>query len=87
MAQDLEQMAEGLLDPEKSRALKQNSRDIRKLAESPDGQKVRAMLGDEKQVARALETGNGEELKKLMSKVLSTEEGARLAQQLMGLMK
>lgn len=87
MAKELEQMAEGLLDPEKALALKQNSRDIRKLAESRDGQKVRALLGDEKQVARALETGDGEELKKLMNRVLSTEEGARLAQQLMGLMK
>ncbi len=87
MAQDLERMAEGLLDRDKAEALNRNAKDIRKLAESPEGKKVRELLGDEKQVARALETGDAAELKKLMTKVLSTEEGTRLAQQLMGLMR
>ena len=86
MAQELENMAASLLDGERGEALRQNAKDIQRLAESKDGKKVRAMLGDEKQVAKALEQGNTEELKKLMSKVLSSEEGSRLAKQLMGLM-
>ena len=85
MTQELEKMAGALLNGEKAAALKENSQSIQKLAQSPDGKKVRALLGDEKQVAKALEQGNGEELKKLMTKVLSTEEGRRLAEQLKGL--
>ena len=86
MAQELENMAASLLDGEQAEALRQNAKDIRKLAQSRDGQKVRALLGDEKQVAKALEQGDTEELRRLMSKVLSSEEGSRLAKQLMGLM-
>ena len=86
MAQELENMAASLLDGERAEALRQNAGDIRKLAESRDGQKVRALLGDEKQVAKALEQGDTEELRRLMTKVLSSEEGSRLAKQLMGLM-
>ena len=80
-------MAGKLLDGEQVEALKHNAKDIRRLAQSADGRKVRELLGDEKTVARALENGDAETLKKLMSKVLSTEEGSRLAQQLMGLMR
>ena len=86
MAQELESMAASLLDGERAEALRHNAKDIRKLAQSRDGEKVRALLGDEEQVAKALEQGNTEELKKLMSKVLSSEEGSRLAKQLMELM-
>ena len=87
MAQDLERMAEGLLDRDKAEALNRNAKDIRKLAESPEGKKVGERRGEEKQGGRALGRGDAAELKKLMTKVLSTEEGTRLAQQLMGLMR
>ena len=87
MAQELERGAEALLDGEQAEALKRNAKDIQKLAQSPDGKKVRALLGDEKAVAAALEQGDTDTLKALMAKVLSTEEGSRLAQQLMGLMR
>ena len=83
MAQELENMAASLLDGERGEALRQNAKDIEKLARSRDGQRVRAMLGDEKQVAKALEQGDTEELRRLMTRVLSSEEGSRLARQLM----
>ena len=87
MAQELEKMAGDLLKGEKAAVLKQNAEEIRKLAQSSDGEKVRSLLGDEKKVAKALEKGDTETLKNLMAQVLSTEEGNRLAQQLMGLMR
>ncbi len=87
MAQELEKMAGDLLNGEKAAVLKQNAKEIRKLAQSSDGEKVRSLLGDEKKVAEALEKGDTETLKNLMTQVLSTEEGNRLAQQLMGLMR
>ena len=86
MAQELENMAASLLDGERAEALRHNAKDIQQLAQSADGQKVRALLGDEKQVAKALEQGDGEELRRLMTKVLSSEEGSRLAKQLMGIL-
>ena len=87
MAQELEKMAGDLLKGDRAEALKQNAKEIRKLAQSTDGKKVRSLMGDEQKVAEALEKGDTETLKKLMTQVLSTEEGSRLAQQLMGLMR
>ena len=59
---------------------------LQKLAESADGKKVRKLLGDEKKAAKALETGDAAELKQIMERVLSTEEGKRLASQLKDLL-
>ena len=86
MPREPEDMAGALLGKDQAEALKKNSGEIQKLARSADGKRVRELLGDEKQVARALEQGDGEELKKLMTRVLSTQEGSRLAKQLMDLL-
>ena len=60
--------------------------ELRKLAESAEGQRLGAML-DEQAARQAAESGDPAALKKLLSGVLSTEEGRRLAsrvQQLLG---
>ena len=87
MAQELEKMAGDLLNGEKAEVLKQNEKELRKLALSSDGKKVRSLMGDEKKLAEALEKGDTETLKNLMTQVLNTEEGNRLAQQLKELMR
>lgn len=75
-----------LLTEDRARALQANAGSLQKLAESPDGKKVRELLGDEQKAAKALETGNAAELRQIMERVLSTEEGRRLADRLKDLL-
>ena len=63
-------------------ALEKNAETIQKLADSPDGRKVKALIGDEGRLASAVENGDTEALKSMMRSVLGTAEGARLAAQL-----
>ncbi len=86
MAQVPEQKLEDLLTADKARSLKANAGSIQKLADSADGKKVRKLLGDEQRAAKALETGDAAELRKIMERVLSSEEGKRLAGQLKDLL-
>ncbi len=78
--------AQSLLNQDQANALERNAGSLQKLAESPDGRKVRKLLGDEQRAAKALETGDAAELKRIMERVLSTEEGRRLAGQLKDLL-
>ena len=78
--------AESLLTEERARSLQANAESIQKLAESPEGRKIRKLLGDEQKAAKALETGDTAELKQIMERVLSTEEGRRLAGRLKDLL-
>ena len=59
---------------------------LNELGASADGQKVRAMLGDEKRLRSAMETGDAATLKSAMETVLRSEEGKRLLEQLSALM-
>ena len=86
MKQAPENGAGNLLTEEQTQSLKANAGNLQKLAESADGKKVRKLLGDEKKAAKALETGDAAELKQIMERVLSTEEGKRLASQLKDLL-
>ena len=56
------------------------------LGASADGQKVKALLGDERKLAEAVRTGDTAALKGAMETVLRSEEGRRLLQQLSALM-
>ena len=56
------------------------------LGASADGQKVRAMLGDEDRLRKAVETGDAAALKNAMETVLRSEEGKRLLGQLSAFM-
>ncbi len=59
---------------------------LKRLAESRDGQKVRSLLGDEKALAQAVEKGDAAVLQGALQKLLATPEGRRLFQQLGGMM-
>lgn len=52
---------------------------IRALAESSDGRRITEML-DADAVANAAKSGDGAALQKLLTQVLSTDEGKRLAE-------
>ena len=66
----------GALDPE----------GLRKLEQSPDGQRVKALLGDEKKLAEAVRKGDAGTLREAMQTLMSTPEGQRLFQTLGGMM-
>ena len=66
----------GALDPE----------GLRKLEQSSDGQRVKALLGDEKKLAEAVRKGDAKTLREMMQTLLSTPEGQRLFQTLGGMM-
>lgn len=53
--------------------------DIKRLAESEDGQKISRMIDSEK-LRQAAKSGDGKALHELLSAVLSTDEGKRLAE-------
>ena len=60
--------------------------ELKKLAESADGQRLGRML-DADRVREAARSGDGEALRKLLVGVLATDEGRRLAKQLRELME
>ena len=76
---DMEELGRELLkgkDPEQ----------LRRLAESEDGKRLETML-DAGEAERALRSGDAAQLQSLLRKVLSTDEGRRLAERLSGLGK
>jgi hypothetical protein len=70
-----ELLSSGKLDPKQ----------LRKLAESRDGQRVRSLLGDEKALAEAVQKGDAAALQGALQTLLATPEGRRLFQQLGGM--
>ena len=60
--------------------------ELKKLAESADGQRLGRML-DADRVREAARSGDGEALRKLLGGDLATDEGRRLAKQLRELME
>ena len=68
----------------KSGALDQEG--LRKLEQSPDGQRVKVLLGDEKKLAEAVRKGDAKTLQAAMQTLISTPEGQRLFQTLGGMM-
>ena len=59
--------------------------EIKKIAESADGQRLSRMI-DPKAVENAARSGDNEALKSILSSVLSTAEGQRLAESVKRLM-
>ena len=60
--------------------------DIKRLAESRDGQKLGQMV-DRKQLEKAAASGDSEAIKNIPSSILSTEEGRRLAENVRRMME
>jgi len=77
-------------ESEKARELlsggKLDAKALGDLARSPDGQAVRALLGDEEKLRRAAENGDAETLNKALQTLLKSPEGQRLFRQLGGMM-
>lgn len=68
--------------PELRRPTAEEEKRLAALGASPDGQKVRTLLGDENRLRNAIETGDTAVLKSAMDTVLRSEEGQRLLAQL-----
>lgn len=60
--------------------------DIKRLAQSPDGEKLKNLIG-ETEIEKAASSGDAEALKKILGSVLSTEEGRRLAENVRRMME
>lgn len=87
MAIDFNKAANDLLNTPAGSKLSGKQDELNKLIDSPEGQKVKDMLsGEETNVMAALEKGDVASLKKTLSNILKTEEGARLAEQLRKMM-
>ena len=87
MAIDFNKVSSDFLNTPAGAMLSGKKDEIGKLIESPEGQKVKDMLsGDEANVLAAIENGDMAVLKKTLSNILSTEEGSRLAEQLLKMM-
>ncbi len=82
---DLKSMAGELLTPQRRQALEKSAPELQRLAASEDGRKVRAML-DGGNLSQAVEQGDADAVRQALGKILSTQEGQRLARQLGGLL-
>jgi len=87
MPNDYEKLAGELLGKEGLDTLAANADALKKLAASPDGRKVKSLIGDQKKMTDALSKGDAETLQNIVRSVLSTEEGVRLAEQLKNMFK
>jgi len=79
--------AESLLKSQQGQLLMNHKETIGRIAASGDGQKVKAMMEGNKDIEAAMTSGDVQALGRALSGILKTEEGARLAAQLGGLMQ
>ena len=82
MEKDISSLAQQMLGEDGSKAISGKSSELERLANSPDGQKVKQMLDSSGGIENALSSGDAESLKKALGSVLKTKEGMRLASQL-----
>ncbi len=87
MNKNLNKAAEELLNSDSGAKLASKKDDIQKIADSSDGQKVKAMLEKNGSLSEALEKGDMDSIRKTVSQIMQTEAGARLAQQLSDIIK
>lgn len=76
---DIESMGKHFLSEEKTRRIKE-------IADSPEGKKIAEMF-DADQVKKAAEGGDSSTLQKMLSQLLSTDEGRKLAEQVSNAIK
>ena len=87
MAIDFNKVSNDFLNTPAGSMLSGKKEEIGKLIDTPEAQKVKELLsGDEANVMAALENGDMAVLKKTLSNILKTEEGSRLAEQLLKMM-
>ena len=87
MESNFEKAADQVLHTPEGQRLLGKKDVLGRIAASPDGQRVKAMMEQDGKLAKAMETGDTAALRDAISGILKTEEGARLAAQLGGLMK
>jgi len=86
MANDFKKIADELLKTPAGSKLKKD--EVHKILDSSDGQKVKQMLeSGDTDLLGAVRNGDMDTLKNTLSGILKTEEGARLAGQIMKMMK
>ncbi|NLA87521.1 MAG: hypothetical protein GX847_09660 [Clostridiales bacterium] len=87
MAIDFNKIPGDLMNTPAGAKLSEKKEELGKLIDSPEGRKVKDLLsGDEKNVMAAIENGDTAALQKTLSSILKTEEGSRLAEQLLKMM-
>lgn len=87
MAMDINKTANDFLKTPAGAKLADKKDELNKLIETPEAQKVKSMLsGDEATVMTALENGDMAVLQKTLSNILKTEEGSKLAEQILKMM-
>ena len=87
MSTDFEKLANDFMNSNKGEKIMSKADEIKKIAKSNDGKKVMKMMGNTNDLKAAMEKGDTETLQNVIKNVMSTEEGARLAQQLSDLLK
>jgi Methionyl-tRNA synthetase len=61
--------------------------DLQKIADSKDGQRLKEKFDSSEEVKKVMESGDVNSLQCLLTSVLQTEEGKRIAKQLSDMMK
>lgn len=87
MNKNFNKTAEGLLGSNANAMFADKKDDLQKIADSSDGQQVKAMLNESGNLSEAFEKGDMDSIRKAVSKVMQTEAGSRLAKQLSDMMK
>lgn len=84
---DFDKAANNFLNSPAGASLSGKKEELSKLIDSADGQKIKSMLDGDNNVLTAVQQGDLDALKKTMASILKTEEGARIVNQIMDMMK
>ncbi|HHT17464.1 MAG TPA: hypothetical protein GXZ77_07130 [Papillibacter sp.] len=88
MDKDFEKMAQELMNSPAASKLSGKKSELEKLMHTPEGKTIQGMLsGQEQNIMQAVSRGDMDVLKSTVSKILQTQEGAKLAEQIMKMMK
>lgn len=82
MPTDFEKLATDLLNGRNNTALDGKSKALRSLADTQDAKKIKQMLGGGDTVKKAMSSGDKGEIESIVRNILSTKEGARLAEEI-----
>jgi len=87
MDKNLENFAFDMLKNMGGGKLTDKMSEIGKLAESEDAKSLSQKLGDGSEILKAVQNGDSQALQCLLSSVLETEEGARIAKAISDMLK
>ena len=85
MPTDFEKLASQIMNG--NSALTGKDTALKNLAETQDAQKIKQMLGNGDSVKKAMASGDSAALESIVKNILSTKEGARLADELAKMFK